>query len=54
MKLFRWFLSLARELSDQAGYQRHLESTGRKHSAEEWRKFIDRRHRQKYQNAKCC
>jgi hypothetical protein len=46
--------TLARELSDESGYRRHLLRTGRAHSAEEWKLFIDRRLRRKYQNAKCC
>ena len=58
MKLIRKFcgfvLGLLRELSDENAYARYLEHTGRAHSASEWRAFIDRRHRMKYQNAKCC
>lgn len=45
---------LARELSDENAYQRHLQLTGHHHSAAEWRAFSDGRHRRKYQNAKCC
>ena len=47
-------LALARELSDENAYARHLESIGRAHSPAEWKAFIDSRHRRKYQNAKCC
>jgi hypothetical protein len=54
MNLLRWILALARELSDEAAYQRHLERTGQPASPEAWRRFIDQRHRRKYQNAKCC
>lgn len=52
--LCKFALSLLRELSDETAYARHLESVGRPHSGAEWRGFIDRRHRTKYQNAKCC
>lgn len=52
--VFRYLTTLARELSDQNAYARHLQSTGRSHSAAEWRLFIDRRLKRKYQNAKCC
>jgi hypothetical protein len=52
--LLRYVLELARELSDESAYQRHLTRVGRTHSAAEWKLFIDRRFRRKYQNAKCC
>jgi hypothetical protein len=52
--LFRFIRLLARELSDESAYARHLALAGRPHSAAEWRSFIDARHRRKYQNAKCC
>jgi hypothetical protein len=51
---FRFVLTLARELSDENAYARHLADTGSPHSGAAWREFSDRRHRQKYQNAKCC
>jgi hypothetical protein len=53
-QLLRYLLALARELSDENAYTRHLQVTGRPHSPAEWRLFIDQRHRQKYLNAKCC
>jgi hypothetical protein len=53
-RIFEYTLKLARELSDESGYQRHLRATGRSHSPAEWKLFIDRRLRRKYQNAKCC
>jgi len=53
-KLLSFFAALAREIGDENAYARHLEMTGRVHSGAEWRSFIDRRHRRKYQNAKCC
>jgi hypothetical protein len=52
--IWRFAVRLAKELSDETGYARHLTLTGRQHSAMEWRAFSDSRHRQKYQNAKCC
>ncbi len=51
---WKFFLTLARELSDENAYGRHLQVTGRPHSAAEWKIFSDRHHRRKYQNAKCC
>ncbi|HMF79164.1 MAG TPA: hypothetical protein VK604_26125 [Bryobacteraceae bacterium] len=58
MKTLRRMLSLlsdlARELSDQNAYARHLQFTSRNHSAAEWKAFSDGRNRRKYQNAKCC
>lgn len=53
-RLLYYVRSLARELSDETGYSRHLALVARPHSAAEWRLFIDERHRRKYQNAKCC
>jgi len=35
-------------------YRRHLESHGRVHSGEEWRRFSEERLRAKYMRAKCC
>jgi hypothetical protein len=55
LKRFLFFvLALARELSDERAYARHLEITGRTASAAEWKRFTERRYRAKYQNAKCC
>jgi hypothetical protein len=54
MKVVRWLFGLMRELSDEAAYKRYLEQNRRAPSREAWRMFIDRRHRRKYQNAKCC
>ena len=58
MSLMRRVLSylraLARELSDENAYARHLQITGHPHSASEWQTFSDRKHRRKYENAKCC
>jgi hypothetical protein len=52
--LLSYVVALARELSDETAYARHLKMTGHAHSAAEWRAFSDGRHRRKYQNAKCC
>ena len=58
MKMVRSLLSyvvaLARELSDETAYARHVQRTGRPHSAAEWKLFSDQRLRRKYENAKCC
>jgi hypothetical protein len=53
-KLLRFFVELARELSDENAYARYLQSSGRPHSTREWQSFTNRHHRRKYQNAKCC
>jgi hypothetical protein len=53
-RLLSLLSALARELSDESAYARHLEFTKRSHSATEWKTFSDSRHRHKYQNAKCC
>lgn len=45
---------LAKELSDEAAYQRHLTRAALPHSPEEWRKFSDARFRRKYRQGKCC
>lgn len=47
-------LGILREIGDESAYERHLASHGRKHSAEEYRRFAECRLRQKYQRAKCC
>jgi hypothetical protein len=53
-RFFSYFVALARELSDESAYARHLQMTGHEHSASEWKAFSDRKHRCKYENAKCC
>ncbi len=53
-RVLSYFVALARELSDESAYARHLAVTGHRHSAAEWRAFSDRKHRRKYENAKCC
>ncbi len=53
-RLLQFIVELARELSDETAYSRHLEYVKRPHSAEEWRIFFDSRQKRKYQNGKCC
>jgi hypothetical protein len=53
-RLGRLIMALLRELADENAYQRHLESHGRVHSGEEWRRFSEERLREKYARAKCC
>lgn len=53
-RLLAYAAALARHLSDETAYARHLQITGHPHSAAEWKAFSDRKHRRKYQNAKCC
>jgi hypothetical protein len=50
----RVVLAVIREIGDESAYQRHLRVQGRRHSAEEWRRFCDRRFARKYARAKCC
>ncbi len=53
-RIFAYIAALARELSDETAYARHLKLSGQPHSAAAWKAFSDRKHRRKYQNAKCC
>lgn len=53
-KFLLFIRELARELSDENAYARHLARINRPHSRHEWQRFIDARHRRKYSNAKCC
>jgi hypothetical protein len=50
----RTLWAIIREISDENAYQRHLRYHGRKHSADEWRIFSDKRFARKYARAKCC
>jgi len=55
MRMFlRTVLAIIREISDENAYQRHLRYHGRRHSADEWRRFSDQRFARKYARAKCC
>ena len=53
-RLFELVKGLLRELADESAYERHLAAHGRRHSAEEWRRFSDQHLRAKYARAKCC
>lgn len=53
-RLFRFLLALAREISDQNAYSRHLRAHAVTHSGKEWRKFSDERMNAKFSRAKCC
>lgn len=53
-ELFKNLAGLARELSDESAYRRHLSARGVAHSAEEWRRFQNKRLRERYLQAKCC
>ena len=53
-RVVSYVVALARELSDETAYARHLQFTGHEHSASEWKAFSDRQHRRKYENVKCC
>jgi hypothetical protein len=52
--VLRTVLAILREIADENSYQRHLRIHGRKHSGEEWRRFVDERMKRKYTQAKCC
>ncbi|HYO84402.1 MAG TPA: hypothetical protein VES20_23570 [Bryobacteraceae bacterium] len=52
--LWRILVGIARELSDESAYDRHLAVHRREHSPEEWRRFHEHRLASKYARAKCC
>ena len=52
--ILRVLWGVIREIADENAYERHLRARGRPHSAEEWRRFCDRRFARKYARAKCC
>ena len=52
--LWRIVVGLAKELSDESAYERHLAAHKRSHSPEEWRRFSEERLRARYMRAKCC
>jgi hypothetical protein len=52
--LLTFLCGLAKELSDEAAYQRYLAQAGTAHSPGEWRKFSDARFKRKYRQGKCC
>jgi hypothetical protein len=53
-ELWQILKGIARELSDESAYARHLAAHGAVHSGSEWRRFSDARMKRKYSNAKCC
>ena len=53
-RLGRLIWALLKELADESAYQRHLRSHGRAHSAEEWRRFSERRLGAHYSRPRCC
>ena len=52
--VWRILVGIAKEISDESAYERHLRAHGREHSPEEWRRFWDARLAQTSQRAKCC
>ena len=54
MTFLRMLWAIVREISDESAYQRHLRILDRRHSGEEWRRFLDQRLAQKYARPKCC
>jgi hypothetical protein len=52
--ILRGLMVLLREIADENAYARHLQSHGRVHSAEEWRRFSDERLARKFAQGKCC
>jgi uncharacterized short protein YbdD (DUF466 family) len=52
--LWRILVGIARELSDESAYQRHLRVHGVEHSPAEWRRFFEERSSAKYTRPKCC
>jgi hypothetical protein len=45
---------IAREISDEAAYERHLSIKGIPKSAATWRAFQDEKAKLRYQKPKCC
>jgi hypothetical protein len=54
VRFARLFLATLREIADEGAYGRHLSALGRTPSAEEWRRFSERRLLAKYARPKCC
>jgi hypothetical protein len=50
----RIFWELLRELSDEAAYKRHLQTHGRRHSKDEWRRFSHERQSARFTRPRCC
>lgn len=53
-RVFRFVVSLLRELADENAYRRHLEIHNLQHSPSEWRRFSEDRFHSKYHRPKCC
>jgi hypothetical protein len=53
-QIWKLFIGLLRELSDESAYERHLRAHNRSHSPQEWRRFQEHRLGEKYSRAKCC
>lgn len=53
-RLGRLAWEVLRELADERPYQRGLKAQGRRHSAEEWRRFTERRYEARFKQPKCC
>ena len=51
-RIGRLLVALLRELGDENAYRRYL--AGRPPSGAEWRRFSDRRLKEKYSRSKCC
>ena len=54
LALWKIVSGIAREISDESAYARYLAAGHKTHTAGEWRSFLDRRLRAKYERAKCC
>jgi hypothetical protein len=46
--------ALLRHLSDESAYRRSLESSGRRATPEEWRRFSDARYAARFTRPRCC
>ena len=53
-RVAKLMMALLRELGDENAYRRHLKERGATHSGAEWRRFSERRMKEKYARAKCC
>jgi hypothetical protein len=53
-RFFAIIIGILREIGDESAYSRYLRVHGVEASAEQWRKFSDRRMQGKYAKAKCC
>ena len=51
---FRGIWTLLKQIADENAYQQYLQTQGRPHSREEWRRFCDQHFARKYARSKCC